>query len=309
MADDDDDDFLNSFAIEEPAAGAKPDVKDPVEDDDEDFLNSFATEDPAAGEEPDGKDPVGEKPDGKDPDGDEPSSNSDDDSTPVNMDPRTSFTMDDPVKKAPVGEISPAPPVAPAPVAVSRSLGGDKAVSENKETRKSNRFYWIAAAIFILSLIVILSLTLSPLLDKPETSTQSASQPYGLANFTYEEYLSDFSAAINGGGSELAAFPSDSPRGKALNWIRNEDTGVDMETTPITILLERYVVALVYYAMGGGSEALKNNFGFLGEASVCEWRSTFYNGVWCDSELKVKEIIIGTFQIVHTSLFSFFNPA
>jgi hypothetical protein len=273
----------------------------------EDLRKSFTRQDPAAGEEPDGEDPVGEDSVGEEPDGDEPSSASDD-STPVNMDPRESFTIDDPVKQAPVRDQSPPPPVAPAPVAVSRSLGDDKVVPENRESSPSKRFYVIVAAVVILSLIVILSLMLSPLLDKSETSYQSAPPPYGLANYTYKQYLSDFSAAINGGDSGLAALPSDSPRGKALNWIRNEDTGVDIKTTPITLLLERYVVAVMYYAMGGGSEALKDDFGFLSEASVCEWKNTFYNGVWCNSDSKVKEINIGKFLIIHTTLF-FFNPA
>jgi hypothetical protein len=134
----------------------------------EDLRQSFSRQDPAAGEEPDGEDPVGKDSVGEEPDGDEPSSASDD-STAVNMDPRESFTMDDPAKQAPVKYQSPAPPVAPAPVAVSRSLGGDKAVPENKESRPSKRFYEIVAAVVILSLIVILSLTLSPLLDKSET--------------------------------------------------------------------------------------------------------------------------------------------
>ena len=131
-----------------------------------------------------------------------------------------------------------------------------------------------------------------------------------LANYSYAEYLQDFANAIdrgNGGSSELAALPSEDPRAKALNWIKNEDKVEDQdsgsstfvtEDLPIALALERFVAATVYYSVVGeksdpdASHELETSFGFLGTDSICNWRSQFFLGIWCNQEKKVEEVTI-----------------
>lgn len=68
------------------------------------------------------------------------------------------------------------------------------------------------------------------------------------------------------------------------------------------ILTDRYVVALLYFAMGGSYWI--HNMTFLGNTSVCEWppmanataeaeETSFVDGIRCDGNGRVNHIRLG----------------
>jgi hypothetical protein len=78
--------------------------------------------------------------------------------------------------------------------------------------------------------------------------------------------------------SDAEALQDDSsPQFLALRWLANNDPGVlDLDSMPDVILVERYVLAVLYFATSaeGGSNVLN----FLTASSVCEWKGVFCNG-------------------------------
>jgi hypothetical protein len=72
---------------------------------------------------------------------------------------------------------------------------------------------------------------------------------------------------------------------EALNWLADHDqANLDFGIVSTDELLERYVMAILYFSMGG--ENWENTFGFLSGSSVCMWNeyegATLSGGVRCD---------------------------
>ena len=66
---------------------------------------------------------------------------------------------------------------------------------------------------------------------------------------------------------------------KAIIWMAGSDPLQDLDSTLPELVIQRYVMVLLYFATNGGS--WKNNNGWLSETSVCSW-----DGIKCsDSEL------------------------
>ena len=62
------------------------------------------------------------------------------------------------------------------------------------------------------------------------------------------------------------------PQYLAINWLAYEDTsGIQLDETNANILIERYVVSLLYFAMGGYDDAWQFDYDFLLNTSVCDW--------------------------------------
>ena len=92
-------------------------------------------------------------------------------------------------------------------------------------------------------------------------------------------------------GKDIASDPSvlrdpDTNQFKALEWLADVDeAALEFMALPKQVLVERYVLALLYVATNG--KAWDDSFGFMGAGSVCDWSS--YNddveivvGVTCD---------------------------
>jgi hypothetical protein len=80
-----------------------------------------------------------------------------------------------------------------------------------------------------------------------------------------------------------------SPQFRALRWLANENTTVlDLDSTSTVILLERYILAVLYFATGGG--VWFDQLNFLSASSVCEWNdgqiqgSSFSRGALCNDD-------------------------
>jgi hypothetical protein len=78
-----------------------------------------------------------------------------------------------------------------------------------------------------------------------------------------------------------------SPQFLALRWLVNNDTAVlDLDSTPPVILVERYVMAVYYFA--SGAKGGLNMLNFLTASSVCEWK-----GVLCNGDDLVVALLLG----------------
>jgi hypothetical protein len=72
-----------------------------------------------------------------------------------------------------------------------------------------------------------------------------------------------------------------SPQFLALRWLATEDTAVlDLDSTSPVILVDRYILALLYFATSAAGWVDVLNF--LSASSVCEWKNAFGNGVLCN---------------------------
>jgi hypothetical protein len=95
-------------------------------------------------------------------------------------------------------------------------------------------------------------------------------------------------------GAIIPSLEIGSSHGEAFNWLANEDPAfLDFETTPSRTILERYVIATLYYSLNGPD--WEEQLGFLSEESVCKWNitnaaGTTTKGVACNEDKFVVEI-------------------
>ena len=116
------------------------------------------------------------------------------------------------------------------------------------------------------------------------------------------DYLLDLTTSIS--GQQDLLLNESTPQSKALNWLAYEDTaGIPQEAEFANNLTERYVIALLHFAMGG--EDWIEPMDFLSNSSVCEWpplaenaedETTFTNGIRCNSDGQVNQIRLGKFS-------------
>jgi hypothetical protein len=77
--------------------------------------------------------------------------------------------------------------------------------------------------------------------------------------------------------AEILSFQLGPTQVEALNWLADDDpANLDFELVPPDELLERFVVALLYFSMRG--ESWVDSFGFRSASSVCMWNE--YNDVY-----------------------------
>ena len=113
------------------------------------------------------------------------------------------------------------------------------------------------------------------------------------------EMMYEILAPISG---EEAFANTSSPQYEALEWIANEDT--NSTNLSASMITERYVLALLYFATGGPDWFV--NVGFLSSTSVCDWNEastgnattstdddTLNFGVRCNGIGSVVEISLG----------------
>jgi hypothetical protein len=83
-----------------------------------------------------------------------------------------------------------------------------------------------------------------------------------------------------------------SPQFQALRWLSsNEDTAVlDLDSTPTVIIVERYILAVLYFATS--AEGGLNVLNFLSSSSVCEWNNRG-RGVLCNADDLVVALLLG----------------
>jgi hypothetical protein len=161
-------------------------------------------------------------------------------------------------------------------VIVENSGGGDddQNAASSPSARKGTRFIIRSVLALLLVVGVILGVTIPLTTNSPKACTRLDC----LAEILLQNEVS---------GAEALQDDS-SPQFRALRWLTNEDTAVlDLDSTPTMILVERYVLAVLYFATSG--ESWLTELHFLSASSVCEW-NTGERGVVCNEDDSVGEI-------------------
>jgi hypothetical protein len=87
-----------------------------------------------------------------------------------------------------------------------------------------------------------------------------------------------------------ALFDESAPQFAAVEWLVHKDPArMELESLENDSLKERYVAALLYFALGG--DTWFDQYGFLSSSSVCEWNSVSGMGVFCSGGV-IDEIAI-----------------
>mmetsp|Transcript_26413 Transcript_26413/g.64362 ORF Transcript_26413/g.64362 Transcript_26413/m.64362 type:complete len:367 (-) Transcript_26413:119-1219(-) len=148
------------------------------------------------------------------------------------------------------------------------------ATTPSPSTRK-RKFLLIGIAAFVI-LAGALAAILVLVVFKPK-------QPIG-----YEEYKEDLLSALRGDRSYLGdQSEDDTPQGKALKWLKS-DTGSKVDVTPAHIMVERYAMAIFYYATDGPN--WEEQAGFLTQPSICEWWNTKDEYLLCHQSDQVTDL-------------------
>jgi hypothetical protein len=152
--------------------------------------------------------------------------------------------------------------------------------------------------------------------DPVVTPTVTPSQSPTNANNNPLNILTEI--LLNNTVTDAEAFQNDtSPQFLALDWLANDDPALlDLDSTPPVILVERYALAVLYYATNG--EDWSNELNFLSASSVCEWTKGGKGVAACNEDRLVVSLIIGkskhyevivrmTVPLAHISLPFFLN--
>jgi hypothetical protein len=185
---------------------------------------------------------------------------------------------------------------------VDNSGGGDHAQNAASSPFGRNSIIFLIGATLALLLVVgvILGVTIplttnndrdSPSINSAVTPTQSpAPTKAPTASPTACTSLDCLTEILlqNGVADAEALQDKSSPQFLALRWLANNDAEVlDLDSTSTMSIVERYVVAVLYFATSG--EGGLNVLSFLTATSVCEWK-----GISCNRDDLVVGLLLGT---------------
>jgi type II secretory pathway pseudopilin PulG len=163
-------------------------------------------------------------------------------------------------------------------------------ITDSPRNKRDKRFWATAAGIVIVVVIILILIFIIILLATALASSDDEDEEEQPSLQTLQDELM---SALNGEMSNSTWFPISSPQKEALNWMMNEDEGFDIETTPPNIILERYVVAVLYYATDGPNWEYHRHF--LSDLPVCEWSDAYpsQTGVSCNDCGTVTRLDLG----------------
>jgi hypothetical protein len=128
--------------------------------------------------------------------------------------------------------------------------------TDKKELEKLQMRKFIAkilVAIFILVLVIVLIVVIVSVTGTSDADGGTRVSPECVISNettpeTYQEFECDMIATLTTEDSTyLKTFASDTPHGKTIGWLTNDDD-TDFSKTPIDEILERYVMALLYFS-------------------------------------------------------------
>ena len=159
--------------------------------------------------------------------------------------------------------------------------------NEEKE-RRAKQTKLILAALLVLG--IVLGAVLGSVLSKNEEEVPQLSD---------EELLLELLTPISGD----AILNESTPQFEAFQWMTYEDSAVLLginSNTPSAVLIDRFVISLLFFATGGPDWFDKMNF--LTNSSVCDWHSQQSKnceyGVFCNSAGSVVRLSIGKCQMM-----------
>lgn len=163
--------------------------------------------------------------------------------------------------------------------------------------------YIAIGTIVLLSLIIGLAVGI-PKSNKSASSTSLSFVPRKATRAQLVEYF-----VVHGVSPRFALEQSTSPQGMAVEWLAGRDgqnlavPEGDLSSSEGYALLERYVLAILYYSTNGPQ--WRSRTGFLSDNDVCTWAGLRYNGrnffdfgVVClgqTSERTMRALYLGTF--------------
>jgi hypothetical protein len=186
-------------------------------------------------------------------------------------------------------------------VLVENRSGGDhdETAATSPFDRKERGFLIGAAFALLLVVGVILGVTIplttnndknSPLIDSAVTPTQSPTPTEAQRRCTSLDCLAEILLQNEVSDAETLQDES-SPQFLALRWLANNDPAVlDLANTPTVILVERYVLAVLYFATSAEGGWL-NVLNFLSTSSVCVWNNG-ERGVLCNGDALVVALLL-----------------
>ena len=141
-------------------------------------------------------------------------------------------------------------------------------VLPHEESRR-NPFLIIIFLVAVLAIVLGLTFGLrenTPATAPLESSNLPTMSPTPSPTLTEVGFLRELLQPISGTALDDAT----SPQGQALNWLAFEDqANLDFRATNTFVLIERYVMAVLYYSTGGPE--WYDDLRFLSNYSVCEW--------------------------------------
>lgn len=123
----------------------------------------------------------------------------------------------------------------------------------------------------------------------PPIAQQSTTSPMGTIDTTPQDSIVDSSKlkqvlATISDTSLLEAKHTD--QFKAFMWMtRMDPSPVDMKTTPHPVIIQKYIMALIYVSTNG--KEWDDQYSFLTSASVCDWE-----GLTCNDEGEILSIVL-----------------
>jgi hypothetical protein len=220
-----------------------------------------------------------------------------------------------------------------ATVIVENSGGGDHDQNAASSPFGRKEKIWIALALLLVVGVILgvaIAIPLTTNNDKDSSSIDSAVTPTQSPTLTKASTPPAAPPActsmdcrlakilLQNGVMDAEALQDDSsPQFRALRWLATEDTALlDLDSTSTVILVERYVLAVLYFATNG--EGWEDQQNFLSASSVCEWNNghaqdyfDFY-GAACNGNNLVAALILSKSTheeaIVLISKFCFDSP-
>mmetsp|Transcript_7921 Transcript_7921/g.19123 ORF Transcript_7921/g.19123 Transcript_7921/m.19123 type:complete len:527 (+) Transcript_7921:65-1645(+) len=157
--------------------------------------------------------------------------------------------------------------------------GDRKTIHGGRKVEDSKLSAWFCFSLLVLLVLLPLIVGLS---IATEEEIKVDRTPLTTFDSYYEDYERDLNATLRGGTKSgyLAGHHTSDPQTKALNWLTTQDGGSSITTNSTSDLLQRYAMAVFYYAMDGDN--WNQNTTFLSDASVCDWGSSYGDGVTCN---------------------------
>jgi predicted nucleic acid-binding Zn ribbon protein len=129
----------------------------------------------------------------------------------------------------------------------SESFSDDEELERRRKRERLAVILFAICLLVIVLIIIIISLFGTSDADGSSLVPSECVISNETAPATYKEFECDMMATFNTQQSTyLRTFTSDTPHGKTIGWMTHEDD-TDFSNTPMDVILERYVMALIYF--------------------------------------------------------------
>jgi hypothetical protein len=182
----------------------------------------------------------------------------------------------------------------------SGSISAEQAASGTSADAARKRKKRIIIGGAVVGMVLILAAIIGGVVSSKNKEPAPTMAPTIETTESYKSLVNEIGSLV---AADVAIFFSsmDTPQYKAMYWLANEDSWGLEDRTP-EMLIERYVLALVYYSTEGPK--WKEQYSFLEPTSICTWNdgtsvwasnTSWFDGagVYCGENERVEEIWLG----------------